>query len=75
MLKGKVPDGATAERMCWRVDDLAEPLELCRRSLEDTDSLRAAKRLLGRVLSEYLGEHRLKSRSVLKDIVELGVEQ
>ncbi len=36
MLEWKVPDRATAERMCWRVEDLAEPLELCRRSLEDT---------------------------------------
>ncbi len=36
MLEWKVPDRATAERMCWQVEDLAEPLELCRRSLEDT---------------------------------------
>lgn len=36
MLDGDVPDPATAERMCWRLDDLSEPLELCRQSLEDT---------------------------------------
>ncbi|MDH3291411.1 MAG: phosphoenolpyruvate carboxylase [Gemmatimonadota bacterium] len=36
MLEWKVPDRATAERMCWRAEDLAEPLELCRRSLEAT---------------------------------------
>jgi phosphoenolpyruvate carboxylase len=36
MLDGKVPDSAVADRMCWKIDDVAQPLELCRRSLEDT---------------------------------------
>ncbi|MEE8249537.1 MAG: DNA repair protein RecO [Gammaproteobacteria bacterium] len=42
--------------------------------LEDDESLRAAKRLLSRVLSVYLGERPLKTRSVLKDIVDSGVQ-
>ncbi len=42
--------------------------------LDDDDSLRAAKRLLSRVLGVYLGERPLKTRSVLKDILESGVK-
>jgi phosphoenolpyruvate carboxylase len=36
MLDGNVPDRSTAERMCWQIEDIGQPLELCRRSLEDT---------------------------------------
>jgi DNA repair protein RecO (recombination protein O) len=42
--------------------------------LDDDDSLRAAKRLLSRALSVYLGDRPLKTRSVLKDILDSGVE-
>ncbi|HEX7081907.1 MAG TPA: DNA repair protein RecO [Gammaproteobacteria bacterium] len=42
-------------------------------TLDDEESLRAARRLLGRVLQEYLGEQPLKSRAVLKDIVTRGL--
>ena len=41
--------------------------------LDDDDSLRAAQRLLGRVLRLYLGERPLKSRLVLQDIVRRGL--
>lgn len=50
-----------------------ELMSLHSRSLDDRDSLRAAKRLLGRVLDAYLGPRRLKTRAVLEDIVELGL--
>lgn len=51
-----------------------ELISLHRRSLDDRASLRAAKRLLGRVLNSYLGQRRLKTRAVLEDIVELGID-
>ena len=51
-----------------------ELISLHSRSLDDRDSLRAAKRLLGRVLDAYLGRRRLKTRGVLEDIVELGID-
>ena len=41
--------------------------------LDDDECLRAAKRLLSRVLRVYLGERPLKTRSVLKDILDSGV--
>lgn len=41
--------------------------------LEDEANLRAAQRLLARVLGTYLGERPLKSRSVFKDIVSRGL--
>jgi DNA repair protein RecO (recombination protein O) len=41
--------------------------------LDDEESLRAAQRLLGRVLRLYLGERPLKSRLVLQDIVRRGL--
>jgi len=48
MLDGEAPDPTTAECMCWRVEDIAKPLELCRRSLEDTGAgVLADGRLLG----------------------------
>jgi len=43
--------------------------------LDDRDSLRAARRLLGRALDVYLGDRPLKSRAVLKEIVERGFER
>ena len=42
--------------------------------LDDDESLRAAKRLLSRALSVYLGERPLKTRSVFKDILDSGVD-
>ena len=41
--------------------------------LEDDASLRAAQRLLARVLREHLGERPLQSRLVLQDIVSRGL--
>ena len=46
-------------------------LRECR--LEDDGSLRAAQRLLGRVLRAHLGERPLQSRLVLQDIVSRGL--
>lgn len=43
--------------------------------LDDPGSLRSAKRLLALVLNAYLGERPLRSRSVLKDIVDGGFER
>jgi DNA repair protein RecO (recombination protein O) len=42
-------------------------------SLADDDSLRAAQRLLSRVLRIYLGERPLKSRLVLQDVLRRGL--
>ena len=42
-------------------------------SLDNEGSLRAAQRLLGRVLRIYLGERPLKSRLVLQDVVRRGL--
>ncbi len=50
-----------------------EIISLRERVLEDEASLRAAQRLLGRVLKAYLGERPLKSRLVLQDIVSRGL--
>ena len=50
-----------------------ELISLRRGLLDDQDSLRAAKRLLGRVLKLYLGDRPLKTRSVFKDILEIGL--
>jgi DNA repair protein RecO (recombination protein O) len=46
-------------------------LRECR--LDDDGSLRAAQRLLGRVLRAHLGERPLQSRLVLQDIVSRGL--
>ena len=43
-------------------------------TLADEQSLRAAKRLLTRLLSVYLGERPLKTRSVMREIVGRGLE-
>jgi DNA repair protein RecO (recombination protein O) len=48
-------------------------ISLRERILEDEGSLRAAQRLLGRVLRAYLGERPLQSRLVLQDIVSRGL--
>jgi DNA repair protein RecO (recombination protein O) len=50
-----------------------ELISLREQTLEDDASLRAAQRLLGRVLKAYLGERPLKSRLVFKDIVSRGL--
>lgn len=52
----------------------SELLSLHGGQLEDRDSLRAARRLLGQALDAYLGDRPLKSRSVLREIVERGLE-
>lgn len=43
-------------------------------ALEDEQSLRTAKRLLARLLSVYLGERPLKTRSVMREVVGRGLE-
>jgi DNA repair protein RecO (recombination protein O) len=48
-------------------------IALRERRLEDESSLKAAQRLLGRVLRLHLGERPLKSRLVLQDIVSRGL--
>ena len=50
-----------------------ELMALRAEALDDEESLRAARRLLGRLLQEHLGERPLKSRQVLKDIVTRGL--
>ena len=48
-------------------------IALRERRLDDDGSLRAAQRLLGRVLRAHLGERPLRSRLVLQDIVSRGL--
>jgi DNA repair protein RecO (recombination protein O) len=48
-------------------------ISLRERVLEDEGSLRAAQRLLARVLRVYLGDRPLQSRLVLQDIVSRGL--
>jgi DNA repair protein RecO (recombination protein O) len=50
-----------------------ELMALRDRELDDETSLRAAQRLLGRVLRTYLGDRPLRSRAVLQDIVARGL--
>jgi DNA repair protein RecO (recombination protein O) len=50
-----------------------ELLALGAESLDDEESLRAARRLLGGILEGYLGGRPLQSRKVLKDIVAKGL--
>src|SRR5690606_33837994 len=66
-VKGNAPEGET-----FRGHDL---ISLRDEALHDEESLLAAKRLLGRALAVYLGERPLKSRIVLKDIVERGLQR
>jgi DNA repair protein RecO (recombination protein O) len=61
---GPMAAEATADAAYWG----HELISLRGGALEDPASLRAAKRLLGTVLHNYLGERPLKSRAVLKDI-------
>jgi DNA repair protein RecO (recombination protein O) len=51
-----------------------ELISLRDEKLDDDKSLRAAKRLLSRALNVYLGERPLKTRLVLRDILDSGVE-
>jgi DNA repair protein RecO (recombination protein O) len=50
-------------------------ISLRERVLDDADSLRAAKALLGRALAVHLGSRPLKSRGVLKEIIDRGLIQ
>ena len=51
-----------------------ELISLRDEKLDDDKSLRAAKRLLSRALNVYLGERPLKTRLVLREILDSGVE-
>ena len=51
-----------------------ELISLRDEKLNDDKSLRAAKRLLSRALNIYLGERPLKTRLVLREILDSGVE-
>ncbi|HEX6996457.1 MAG TPA: DNA repair protein RecO [Gammaproteobacteria bacterium] len=62
-------DRVEDERAYWG----RELLALGRETLDDEESLRAARRLLGGILTGHLGERPLKSREVLKDIVTRGL--
>lgn len=64
-----VPDRVEEERAYWGRDLIALRTE----TLDDEASVNAARRLLGSVLKEHLGERPLKSRLVLKDIVARGL--
>jgi DNA repair protein RecO (recombination protein O) len=50
-------------------------ISLRERALDDADSLRAAKLLLGRSLAQHLGPRPLRTRGVLKAIVDRGLRQ
>jgi DNA repair protein RecO (recombination protein O) len=63
------PDRVAEERAYWGRDLIALRSE----TLDDDASINAARRLLGSVLREHLGERPLKSRQVLKDIVARGL--
>jgi DNA repair protein RecO (recombination protein O) len=49
-------------------------ISLYQEELDDEESVASAKRLLGEALDRYLGGRALKSRGVLKDIFERGLE-
>jgi DNA repair protein RecO (recombination protein O) len=66
---GPVRAAAGSAAPAYRGKDL---ISLRERSLEDPESLRTARVLLGRILDTYLGERPLKSRSVFKDIFDRG---
>src|SRR5690606_4824130 len=63
------PDRVEDEHAYWG----RELIALGSETLEDEQSLRAARRLLGTILKGYLGERPLKSREVLKDIIARGL--
>jgi DNA repair protein RecO (recombination protein O) len=50
-------------------------ISLREQDLNDRDSLRAAKRLLGGILEQYLGGRPLKTRAVLREIVDGGFDR
>ncbi|MBN1238438.1 MAG: DNA repair protein RecO [Gammaproteobacteria bacterium] len=64
-----VPDRVAEERAYWGKELIALRSE----ALDDDVSLAAAKRLLGSVLKEHLGDKPLKSRLVMKDILARGL--
>jgi len=47
-------------------------ISLREQKLEDTESLRVAKQLLGAILQDHLGERPLKTRAVMQEIVARG---
>ena len=47
-------------------------ISLRERQLTDSDSLRAARLLLGRILQSHLGDRPLKTRQVMREIVDRG---
>lgn len=63
-------DRVADERAYWGRELIALGAE----KLDDEDSLRAARRLLGQILESHLGERPLKSRQVLQDIVTKGLQ-
>jgi DNA repair protein RecO (recombination protein O) len=63
---------ADASSESFRGRDL---IALRERMLDDPDSLRAAKLLLGRALEAHLGSRPLKTRDVLKAIVDRGLNR
>jgi len=64
-----VGDRVEGEHVYWG----RELLSLGRETLDDDESLRAARRLLGGILASHLGGRPLKSREVLRDIVARGL--
>ena len=69
--------GALPESSSTNGDDSysgRELIALQREKLEDDSSLRAAKRLLSGVLRVYLGDRPLKTRSVLRELLDQGVK-
>jgi len=67
----KVDDGAVGEQIYSGF----HLLSLHEERLEDAESLGSAKRLLGQALTRYLGGRVLRSRAVLKDIFERGLNE
>ena len=68
----KAADDSVPDAAVYRGREL---IALGRRELSDVECLRSAKRLLGTVLNQHLGERPLKSRSVFRDIVDRGLER
>jgi len=64
----RVPDRVAEEQVYWGRELLALGAE----RLDDDESLRAARRLLGRILESHLGDRPLRSRKVLQDLVAKG---
>src|SRR5690606_16162585 len=64
----RVGDRVAEEQAYWGRELLALGAE----RLDDDESLKAARRLLGRILESHLGDRPLKSRRVLQDLVAKG---